>query len=256
MRCRKGDVEWNLNHSIELIHQAVGRKVDLICFPESVLDGYACGESGHARTVPGKETDAIAKLAASRRVWIMWSLAEKVKNGISNTALLFDREGRIRLCYRKVHLCLEANEHIAYVSGRKFPVVAVEEIKVGVMICFDRHYPEAARELRLRGAQLILHPTATDWFKPNPESINTAMMRTRAYENRCFILSVNQANFGGGSALFGPWGEVVASAGEKEEILYCPVRIDSIYKMPKNVFELMKARRPDTYHHLTKACVR
>jgi predicted amidohydrolase len=256
MRCRKGDVKWNLNHSIELIHRAVGEKVDLICFPESVLDGYACGEAGHARTVPGKETGAIAKLAASLRVWIMWSLAEKFKNGVSNTALLFDRKGRIRLRYRKVHLCLEADEHLAYVSGVKFPVVAVERIKVGVMICFDRHYPEAARELRLRGAQLILHPTATDWFKPDPGSINTAMMRTRAYENRCFILSVNQANYGGGSTLFGPWGEVIASAGEKEEILYCPVRINLIHKMPKNFFELMKARRPDVYHRLGESKTR
>ena len=186
----------------------------------------------------------------------MWSLAERVKRGIANTAILFDREGRIRLRYRKVHLCLEADEHIAYAAGRKFPVVAVEKIKVGVMICFDRHYPEAARELRLKGAQLILHPTATDWFKPNPESINTAMMRTRAYENRCFILSVNQVNYGGGSALFGPWGEVVASAGEKEEILYWPLDLDLIEKMPENFFELMNARRPDMYHRLTKPCDR
>ncbi len=196
----------------------------------------------------------MASLAASYHVWIMWSLAERVKRGIANTALLFDREGRIRLRYRKVHLCLEADEHIAYVAGRRFPVVAVEKIKVGVMICFDRHYPEAARELRLKGAHLILHPTATDWFKPDPGSINTAMMRTRAYENRCFILSVNQVNYGGGSALFGPWGEIVASAGEGEEILYWPLDLELIEKMPENFFELLNARRPDTYHRLTKPC--
>jgi predicted amidohydrolase len=189
----------------------------------------------------------VACLARSAGVAILWTLAEAVRGRVCNSAVLFDRRGKIRLHYRKVHLCREANEHRAYRRGDDFPVARVGRTTVGAMICFDRHFPEAARTLRLRGAQLILHPTATDWFRPDSGSLNTAMMRTRAYENRCFILSVNQANFGGGSALFGPWGEVLAMAGRREQILYCSIDMNRLRARPRNHFDLLASRRPETY---------
>jgi len=250
MEVRVGGVEWNLNHSIDLIHQAA-EKVDLICFPESVLDGYTVRKPEElalcARPVPGPETDRIAELARFFGVWIMWSLAEKVDDQVANTAILFDRVGNIQLVYRKVHLCCEENEHIVYLPGQGFPVVALEHIKVGAMICFDRHFPETTRTMRLQGADLILHPTATDWFTPDPGSINTALMRTHAYANRCFVLSVNQVNYGGGSALFDPWGQVLAIAGVEEEILFCEVDPKRIHAVPENNFKLFERRRPETY---------
>ena len=248
MKCRKGNVDWNLQHSVDLIEQAAKRRPDLICFPESVLDGYACGDARPARSASGKEARTIARLAAGCRAWIAWSLAEKLNGGaVANTVLVFDRDGRLRLRYRKSHLCREAKEHLAYRAGRSLPVVAIEGVPVGVMICFDRHFPEAARSLRLQGARLILHPTATDWFRPDPGSLNTAMMRTRAYENGCYILSVNQANYGGGSALFGPWGRVLACGGPGEEIFHWSIDWDAPKRIPKNHFDLVRTRRPDLY---------
>jgi predicted amidohydrolase len=162
--------------------------------------------------------------------------------------LLFDRQGKLRLHYRKTHLCTEVDEHIAYQYGQALPVVEIEKgFHAGAMICFDRHFPEAARTLRLKGANLILHPTATDWFTPNPEHINHAMMRTRAYENRCYVLSVNQVNYGGGSALYGPWGEVLAIAGADEDIMLAEIDHDRIENNPENTFELLPHRRPGLY---------
>jgi len=76
------------------------------------------------------------------------------------------------------------------------------------------------------------------------------MMRTRAYENRCFILSVNQVNFGGGSALFGPQGDVLAQASRKEQILHCSVNLGQLKARPPKLFELLKTRRPETYLNL------
>jgi predicted amidohydrolase len=252
MKCRKGDVEWNLRHSVDLIRRAIHPPVDLVCFPESVLDGYACGEPRHARSASGKEARTIARLAAEYNIWVAWSLAEKVGEAVGNTVLVFDRQGRMRLRYRKSHLCMEADEHKAYRAGARFPVVSMDGIPVGVMICFDRHFPEVARELRLRGARLILHPTATDWFKPDLKSLNTAMMRTRAYENGCFILSVNQANYGGGSALFGPWGEVMACGGNTEKIFHWRVNLDALASIPDNYFDLVHTRRPDLYGRINQ----
>jgi predicted amidohydrolase len=251
MNCVPGNVTANLTHSLERIDRAAEAKPDLICFPESVLDGYSCRDPelpSLARSVPGPETERIAEAARRHGVWICWSLAESLGDGgVANTALLFDRNGDIQLHYQKTHLCQEVGETDAYRFGESLDVTSVDGIKVGVMICFDRHYPEAARELALKGAQLILHPTATVWFTPNPRTINTAMMRTRAYENRCYILSVNQVNYNGGSALFGPWGDVITVADIGEEILECEIDTDELRRIPNKHFALMEARRPHLY---------
>ena len=251
MKCVVGDIETNLAHSLELIDKAAEDEPDLICFPESVLDGYSCRDPelpNLARSVPSPETDRIAEAAKRHGAWICWSLPESLSDsGVANTSLLFDRNGDIQLHYRKSHLCREVGETEVYTFGEDLDVVAVDGVEVGIMICFDRHYPEAARELRLKGAQLILHPTATVWFTPNPWTINTAMMRTRAYENRCYILSVNQVNYNGGSALFGPWGDVITIAEIGEEILTCEIDTEELDRVPKNHFALMEARRPHLY---------
>ena len=250
MLCQPGDLEANLAHTEELAREAAGRGSDLICFPESVLDGYTCATPGLAqrsRPVPGPETDRIARLARELQCAILWSLPERAPEGIYNSVLLFDPQGGILLHYRKVHLCSEVGEVPAYVPGSGFGVVPFRGLHLGVMVCFDRHYPEAARALRLQGADLILHPSATVWFRPDPHSLNTAMMRTRAYENRCFILSINQANFSGGSALFGPWGEVLAVAGEGEEILHVAIDIAAARENPEGHFDILGARRPEAY---------
>jgi predicted amidohydrolase len=250
MRCRPAEAEWNLQRSKELASQAADMGAELICFPESVLDGYACGNKqlpGIAQEIPGPAIAEIAMIAKSRQVWILWTLPERLERGVANTAVLFDPAGETILHYRKVHLCPEVGETDSYLPGTAFPTVPVKDIQVGVMICFDRHFPETTRTICAQGAHLILHPTATVWFDPDPESINTAMMRARAYENRCYILSVNQVNYQGGSALFGPWGDVIKCAGSDEEIFIETVDLSVLDDPPEWILELHNTRKPHLY---------
>lgn len=250
MLCQPGDLEANLARSEALARRAAGEGLDLICFPESVLDGYTCAAPGleqRSRSVPGPETERIGRLARELDCAVLWSLPERAPEGVFNSVLLFGPQGELLLHYRKVHLCREVGEVPAYRPGADFPVVTYRGVGLGVMVCFDRHYPEAARSLRLQGAQLILHPSATVWFRPDPLSLNTAMMRTRAYENRCFVLSINQANYGGGSALFGPFGEVVAAAGEGEQILQLEIDLAAAQAPPDGHFDILGGLRPEVY---------
>ena len=256
MECRVGDVAHNLRHSLELIEEACTHDVDLVCFPESVLDGYACNTPELpecARSTASREVREISLAASKFETFVMWSLPEQAGDAIFNSAILFDRVGRIQTLYRKTHLCREAHEHVSYQLGNGFPTALVDDARVGIMICFDRHFPEVARNLKLLGVDIILHPTATDSFSPDRDSLNTAMMRTRAYENKLFILSVNQANYGGGSALFSPWGEIVTLAGAGEEIMCVEIDVpmmagDLTDTDPMNRFDLMSSRRPEVYH--------
>jgi len=250
MKVRVGDLQANLNRTSILLQDAVQSGADLVCFPESVLDGYACRQPelpDLARPIPCFESEEIARLALKHKVWVLWSMAERMGESIYNSALLFDRQGKLRLHYRKTHLCREVGEIDAYHPGSSLQISDINGWTVGVMICFDRHYPEVARSLALQGVQLIIHPTATVWFKPDPLSLNTAMMRTRAYENRCFILSINQVNYGGGSALFGPWGEVIDVAGEEETILIVEADPLQLELQPDNHFDILAGRRPQLY---------
>jgi len=250
MNVSEGDPQVNLKRSSLLLQEAVQAGADLVCFPESVLDGYACRRPelpDLARPIPCSESDEIATLALKNKVWVLWSMAERLGESIYNSALLFDRQGELKLLYRKTHLCREVGEIDAYQPGSSLSVTDVNGWTVGVMICFDRHYPEVARSLALQGAQLILHPTATVWFKPDPLSINTAMMRTRSYENRCFILSINQTNYGGGSALFSPWGETIAVAGEEETILMTETDPSQLVLQSDIHFDILSGRQPQLY---------
>jgi predicted amidohydrolase len=251
-----GNIQTNLKRSIEMIEECARHGVDLVCFPECTLDGYAFNFPNLydlARNIPCQETEQIAGLARKNGIWIMYTLAEKWEGKVANTALLFDRQGVLRLHYRKTHLCSEEGETIAYKPGTELPVATLDHgFLTGAMICYDRHFPEVSRTLHLKGANLILHPTATNWFTPNPEHINHAMMRTRAYENRSYVFSVNQVNFGGGSALYGPWGEVLALAGKEEEILYAEIDLRRIHDMPDSRYDLLATRRPDLYEGCSK----
>lgn len=250
MKMRVGDPQANLKRTSALLQEAVQAGADLVSFPESVLDGYACRQPELpilARPIPCFETDEVARLALKNKVSVLWSMAERQGESIYNSALLFDRQGKLKLHYRKTHLCREVGEIDAYRPGSCLPITEIDGWTIGVMICFDRHYPEVARSLALQGAQLILHPTATVWFKPDPLSINTAMMRTRAYENRCFILSINQVNYGGGSALFSPWGETIAIAGEEETILTTEADPSQLVLQPDNHFDILAGRQPQLY---------
>lgn len=250
MEVRTGDMEWNLRQAQRHLHALRDWRPDLVVFPESVMDGYACREptlEALSRGAGSPEIQRVMEAAVDINTWILWTYAERSRGSIFNTAILIDRDGRIQLTYRKVHLCAEVGELDAYQRGDTFPVVDMEGLKTGVMICFDRHFPEASRTLALKGAALLLHPSATIWFKPDSTSLNTAMMRTRAYENRCFLLSVNLVNYGGGSALFGPWGNVLAMAGEGEEVLHLELDPGLRDRRPENTFELLPVRHPDLY---------
>lgn len=188
IECEVGNIKSNLKTSLEWIERAAADGADLICFPESVLDGYACKRGDLidlSRAIDDREIHDIQSAARRSEIWVMWSFAERAITKVANTAILINRGGVIAMTYRKTHLCAEFNETVAYAPGNTFDVVPMEGVNVGVMICFDRHFPE--------------------WFSSSSmrNSINTAMMRTRAYENRCFVLSVNRANDGGAARCSG-----------------------------------------------------
>lgn len=189
---------------------------------ESVKSGYTIGE--------------MKKIAKSRKLNLIFGMAEKKSRKFYNTAVLITSKGKVST-YQKVHLF--DREKLFFQPGSKsFGVHVVDGVKIGILICFDWIFPEAARVLALRGAQIICHPS--NLVLPMGQDA----MRTRSIENRVFSITSNRIgvekrgnlslSFTGKSQIVDPGGEILANAGERSESLKI-VEIDPDQAYDKSV---------------------
>ncbi|NLD41867.1 MAG: carbon-nitrogen hydrolase family protein [Chloroflexi bacterium] len=184
----KWDLAANWRTFEELLARAAGRGAQIVCTPECYLDGYvAPDESGWpepgfrqvAQALDGEYITAARRLAERHGVYLVFGFTERAAAGCYNSAALIGPGGDLLGCYHKTHLL---DHDTRYLPGQDLPVWQTPLGCLGIMICADRRWPETARTLRLRGAELILNPTYGMWHLDNEW-----WMRTRSYENECFI---------------------------------------------------------------------
>lgn len=235
--CAGRNIRANLARIRELLDPAPHS--DLIALPE------VCARRGSdddyrkfAEPIPGRLTDALATTAERCKAWLLaGSVIERDRRHIFNTSVLFDPAGRIVSTYRKIHL-FEAElengriirERDIYESGRKPVMVAIAGWSCGLSICYDIRFPELYRFYSMRGAHLLLVPA--NFTQRTGRDHWELLVRTRAIENQCFVIAPDQCGANpatgiashGHSIAVGPWGEVLAQAGDKETIL--TVRLD------------------------------
>jgi len=255
----------NLARILALFREAVGEGARLVVFPECAVSGYgfATLEAGYAaaETIPGPATDALTTACREANAYAVVGLLERSGDeAVYNSAALVGPEG-VAGVYRKAHLPLLGIDRFAAPGDSGFPVWETAVGRVGIIICYDLRFPEAARVLALAGADIIALPT--NW----PDGSQNApqfLTRTRALENRVFLLACNRCGeesgfwFFGHSQIAGPGGNVLAEAGDGEEICYADIepaqaRQKRIVLRP-DAFELdtVGDRRPDLYEPLIK----
>ncbi len=247
-----------VDHNLKKIEQAAQKHdFDLLVLPELCTTGYqfvSHEEVGSlAEPVPGGETVArLTRLAQDKNAHIVVGLAEKEGEKIYNTAVLIGPEGVVGK-YRKLHLFDE--EKLFFTHGNLgLPVFEVAGTTVGLLVCFDWIFPEAARTLALKGAELICQPA--NLVLPYCQDA----MVTRAIENRLFTITANRVgsearggkprlHFTGKSQVVTPRGERILAFSEKEEHLRVveidPTQARDKWVTPRN--HLFEERRPDVY---------
>lgn len=250
-----GDVEGNIAKAIDQIAEATGNGADMVVLPELFNTGY------HLDTVGPKMSEyaamdeyTIEALSAAARKNHCYVIAGMpmlhVLKGVPfNSAVFINRDGEIQGSFDKVHLW--ALERFYFRSGNSFPVFETEFGKVGIIICYDLGFPEAARTLALRGAELIVCPSA--WCKEDMDIWHTNV-GCRALENTCFLAAVNR--FGregsdlympGHSMVCDPRGHRIAYVEEEAEtILYADIDFDEVRKN-RATSPYLRDRRPDVY---------
>ena len=268
-----GSLDNNLEKGIQSCRQAKKMEADIALFPEM----WSCGYDIYSRTAYEWMKDAIPAdsafvesfrhLARELNMAIGITLLEKYKDGVRNTLLLFDRHGEKKLTYAKVHTCdfsVERN----LTPGEAFYVTDLDtaqgNVKVGAMICYDREFPESARILMLKGAELILVPNAC------PMEINRlCQLRARAYENMLAVATCNYPesvpDCNGRSTVFDGVAYLpdeedsrdmcILDAGVEEGIYIAELDLEQLREYRKNEVHGNTYRHPLKYWVLTKTGV-
>jgi predicted amidohydrolase len=252
-----GDVKRNLEHIKFLLDQ---RKADLWVLPEFFATGYQFASEEEVRSLSepiptGPTTEALITLASDHACHIVAGLPERDRNTVYNAAVLVGSEG-VLARYHKIHLFSEEKRWFAP-GNLPFPVVDIGSAKVGMMICFDHFFPESARTLTLKGAEILAHPS--NLVMPVYAQLT---MRTRALENGVFTVTANRVGtesrvpgktlrYTGESQIVSPQGEILAHSPARGEDIQV-VTIDPADARNKALNPLnnrIADRRPDYYYH-------
>jgi N-carbamoylputrescine amidase len=257
--------------------EAAARGAQIVCLPELFRSRYFCQSEEHrffelAEAVPGPSTETLGRLAAELKVTIIASLFEKRAEGLyHNTTAILDADGRYLGKYRKMHIPDDPlfYEKFYFTPGDLgFQSWETRYGRLGVLICWDQWYPEAARITALGGAQILFYPTAIGWlpaekaeFGASQQSAWEIMQRSHAIANGVFVAAVNRVGhegdskggieFWGGSFVADPNGNILARAGQEEETLIVPCelgRVDSA----RTHWPFLRDRRVDAYEGITR----
>ncbi len=261
-----GELDENRARILEFFARAAGEGARLIVFPECAVSGYGFDDLETAReaaeAIPGPTTAALKGLCEETSAYAIVGLLERTRDDerVYNSAVLIGPEGVVGV-YRKAHLPLLGVDRFTAPGDTGFRVWETPLGRIGMSICYDLRFPEAIRALALEGADVVALPT--NW--PNgSQNAPRFVTRTRALENRVFLLACNRCGeesgfwFFGHSQITDPRGEPLVEAGEGEEICYAEIepaeaREKRIVLRPGE-FELdtVGDRRPDLYERLVR----
>lgn len=266
--------EESLAAHVSLIRQAAEKGAQVICLQELFLTPYFCKREETdlfdlAEPIPGPTTEALCPLAKELGVVIIASLFEKRGPGLyHNTAAVIDADGSYLGKYRKMHIPEDPgfNEKFYFTPGDLgYRVWDTKFGRLGVLICWDQWYPEAARLAALAGAEILFYPTAIGWLKSEKAALGEAqhtawetVQRGHAVANGCFLAAVNrtgteeETEFWGQTFVANPYGQIVAKAPvDHEEILIVPCSLKEVEDF-RRIWPFFRDRRIDTYAPLTK----
>jgi N-carbamoylputrescine amidase len=272
MQC-EATPDKNLAKAIAQINAAAKRGAQIVCLPELFRSLYFCQEEDArhfalAETIPGPTTDKLSALAKKHGIVIVASLFEKRTQGLyHNTAVVLDADGKLLGKYRKMHIPEDPRfyEKFYFTPGDLgFKAFDTRFGRIGVLVCWDQWYPEAARLTALQGAQILFYPTAIGtWvgekeYQTAQHAAWETIQKSHSVANGVFVAVPNRCgregelDFWGHSFISNPFGEVVARASEgHEELLVADVDLQDIERF-RHGWPFLRDRRIDAYGPITQ----
>lgn len=274
MSC-EAHVAANVDKAETRIRDAAARGAQIVCLQELFTSLYFCDVEDHhnfslAESIPGPTTDRMSKLAGELGVVIVASLFEKRAQGLyHNTTAVLDADGTYLGKYRKMHIPDDPGyyEKFYFTPGDLgYKVFDTKFARVGVLICWDQWYPEAARITALMGAELLVYPTAIGWdtaeIDPaqNTEQYNAwqTIQRSHAIANGVHVVSVNRVGreadqqFWGGSFVSNPFGSLLYLAPHDQEVVHVQEIDLAQTDKYRTTWPYLRDRRIDSYQPITR----
>ena len=276
----------NLTRQLALAARAVDRGAQIVCTQELYRSQYFCQSEDHgcfalAEPIPGPSTDAFQQFAKERGVVVVASLFEKRASGLyHNTAAVIDADGSLLGVYRKMHIPDDPlfYEKFYFTPGDTgFRAWKTRFGTIGVLICWDQWYPEAARLTALQGAEILFYPTAIGWHPKEKAQYGAAqhqswevIQRSHAVANGCFVAVANRIGheliegrtgrpvdrngleFWGQSFIAAPDGTVLKRASvDREEVMVVDCDLERV-EFARTHWPFLRDRRIDAYGPLTE----
>ncbi|MEI6417006.1 MAG: carbon-nitrogen hydrolase, partial [Verrucomicrobiota bacterium] len=278
MRCVK-EPAANLKNAERFIRKAAKQGAQVVCLPELFLSEYFCQSEDHAHfqlaeSIPGPTTKKMEALAKELKVVLIASLFERRAPGLyHNTTAIIDANGKYLGKYRKMHIPDDPAfyEKFYFTPGDLgFRSWSTKAGNVGVLICWDQWYPEAARLTALQGAEMLFYPTAIGWHPSEKKKFGAKQreawqlaQRAHALANGVYVMGVNRIGheapvggagleFWGSSFIAAPDGSLLAEASvDREEVLIATLDL-SLIDTQRTHWPFFRDRRIDAYEGLTK----
>jgi len=268
------DPKKNLDKATSRIEEAAKEGAGVVCLQELFRSHYPCQSEDVrffdlAEPIPGPSTESLGKVAAARKVTIVASLFERRAQGVyHNTAVVIDADGKLVGRYRKMHIPDDPRyyEKFYFTPGDLgFMAHPTSHGTLGVLVCWDQWFPEAARLVALGGAQILFYPTAIGWHPAEEDAVKKSqqsawelIQRSHALANGVYVAAVNRVGtedglqFWGNSFVADPFGEVIARASSiDEETLVVNCDLKKIDQTRRN-WPFLRDRRIDAYGNLTR----
>ena len=278
------DPDANTMRALELTENAIEQGAEIVCLPELFRSRYFCQSEDDrhytlAEAVPGPTSDRFAELAAEKDVTLVVSLFERRAPGLyHNTAAVLDGKAGYLGKYRKMHIPDDPRYYEKYYftpGDLGFRNFSTDRGELGVLICWDQWYPEAARATALLGSEILFYPTAIGWHPEEKDQYGEAqqqawqtMQRSHAIANGCYVMAVNRCGFEpdptgsggiefwGSSFIAAPDGTLLCEAGADEECaLVADLDLDAIATQ-RHGWPFFRDRRIDAYEGLTQRFLR
>ena len=272
------DPARNVQTALSHVAQAARGGAKLVCLPELFRSLYFCQKQDYkcfqlAEPIPGPTTKLLSAAAKKHKITLVSSLFEKRTGGLyHNTAVVFGPNGKILGTYRKMHIPDDPgfNEKFYFTPGDTgFQPIDTPVGRLGILVCWDQWYPEAARLMALRGAQILIYPTAIGWARGEKKDVCQTqrnawqtIQRSHAIANGLFVLSINRTgrennlDFWGTSFVSNPMGHVVAEAStHRAEIVRASLQLSETTTTRQH-WPFLRDRRVDAYTGLDQRFLR
>jgi len=283
MRCAE-DPALNLERALAMTREAAAGGARLVCLPELFRSRYFCQNEDPdafdlAESIPGESSRAFEALAAELGITVIASLFERRAAGLyHNTALVIDGADGVTGTYRKMHIPDDPGYYEKYYftpGDLGFRAFDTASCRVGTLVCWDQWYPEAARLTALKGAEVLLYPTAIGWSPAERDALGESqhgaweiIQRSHAVANGCFVVAVNRTGFEpapgapqdgndgiefwGQSFVAAPDGRVLARAPAHEEAVLNVTLDLALIEHQRRWWPFLRDRRIDAYDGLGK----